>query len=69
MVGLKLEKNPRQYSLQPGTLGYPEYGVASVCFALSDVELHCLFEPFHLGTNFMGADSKKGRGGWLDTAK
>jgi hypothetical protein len=33
----------------PGALAYPRYKVASISFAASDVELHCLHSDVHFG--------------------
>jgi hypothetical protein len=54
-------------ALLPGTLGYPEYGVASVCFGCSDIELHSLFDTFHLGSNLLPYSENRNRGGWYDS--
>jgi hypothetical protein len=46
------------------TLLYPRYKVASVSFAASDVELHCLHSDMHFGPRQSHQDCFR-RGSWL----
>jgi hypothetical protein len=51
----------------PGALAYPEYKVATLSFALSDVELHCLDKDLHCSPRQIhqeGADKRSRRGAW-----
>ena len=48
----------------PGGLAYPRYKVASVSFAASDVELHCLHSDMHLGSR-QSHPHRFRRGSWL----
>ena len=47
-----------------GGLAYPRYKVASVSFAASDVELHCLHSDMHFGPRQSHKDRFR-RGSWL----
>jgi hypothetical protein len=44
-----LEGFLKEGRVPPGALAYPRYKVASVSFAASDVELHCLHSDMHFG--------------------
>jgi hypothetical protein len=46
---LKLDGYLKERKVPPGALAYPRYKVASVSFAASDVELHCLHSDMHFG--------------------
>jgi hypothetical protein len=50
----------------PGGLAYPRYKVATVSFASSDVELHCLHADVHFGPRQDRSDHLRfRRGSWL----
>jgi hypothetical protein len=50
----------------PGALAYPRYKVASVSFAASDVELHCLHSDMHFGSRLPHTHHDRfRRGSWL----
>ena len=60
-------------TLPPGTLGYPQYKLFTVCMSHSDVELHCLGDILHLGSRIRIGDNGplqledtivRMRGGW-----
>jgi hypothetical protein len=44
-----LDAYSKEPTVLPGGLAYPRYKVASVSFAASDVELHCLHSDMHFG--------------------
>jgi hypothetical protein len=46
---LNLDGYQKEGRVPPGALAYPRYKVASVSFAASDVELHCLHSDMHFG--------------------
>lgn len=48
----------------PGALVYPRLKVATVCFALSDIELHCLGDEMHFGAKQEGVLARY-RGAWM----
>jgi hypothetical protein len=61
---LNLDGYKKEGRVPPGALAYPRYKVASVSFAASDVELHCL----HLDMRFGPRQShhhRSRRGSWL----
>jgi hypothetical protein len=56
-------------SVPPGALAYPKYKVATLSFALSDVELHCLDKDLHCSSRQMHhaesePDKRSRRGAW-----
>jgi hypothetical protein len=46
--------------LPPGKLGYPEYGVCTTCFACSDIELHSLYDTYHVSTRLRNDTFSRG---------
>ena len=48
----------------PGCLAYPRYKVATLSFASSDVELHCLHSDVHFGAR-QSKNDRFARGSWL----
>jgi hypothetical protein len=54
-------------SVPPGALAYPKYKIATLSFALSDVELHCLDKDLHCSPRQIfqkDADKRSRRGAW-----
>ena len=60
----KLDTYLKQGRVPPGALAYPRYKVASISFAASDVELHCLHSEMHFGPRQPHHDRYR-RGSWL----
>jgi hypothetical protein len=61
---LNLDGYQKEGRVPPGALAYPRYKVASVSFAASDVELHCLHSDMHFGPRQSHHDCFR-RGSWL----
>ena len=61
---LNLDGYIKEGRVPPGALAYPRYKVASVSFAASDVELHCLHSDMHFGPRQSNHDRFR-RGSWL----
>jgi hypothetical protein len=62
-----MEEYLRAGRVPPGALAYPRYKVATVSYAFSDVELHCLDNDLHLSSRQLHvecADSRSRRGAW-----
>jgi hypothetical protein len=60
--------NGTEGRVPPGALAYPKYKIATLSFALSDVELHCLDKDLHCSPRQMdqvGADRRSRRGAWI----
>jgi hypothetical protein len=60
----KLDQYLTQGRVPPGALAYPRYKVASVSFAASDVEVHCLHSDMHFRPRQSHHDCYC-RGSWL----
>jgi hypothetical protein len=64
---IKIEHFLPTGSVPPGALAYPKYKVATLSFALSDVELHCLDRDLHCSPRQIhrkDADNRSRRGAW-----
>jgi hypothetical protein len=61
---LNLDGYLKEGRVRPGALAYPRYKVASVSFAASDVELHCLHSDMHFSPCQSRLDCFQ-RGSWL----
>jgi hypothetical protein len=61
---LNLDGYQKEGRVPLGALAYPRYKVASVSFATSDVELHCLHSDMHFGPRQSHHDHFR-RGSWL----
>ena len=61
-----LDDYQKEGIVPPGALAYPRYKVASLSFAASDVELHCLHSDMHFGPRQShNANDWFRRGSWL----
>ena len=63
-LSFNLDAYLKEGTVPPGGLAYPRYKVASVSFAASDVELHCLHSDMHFGPRQSHKDRFR-RGSWL----
>jgi hypothetical protein len=61
---LNIDGYLKEGRVPPGALAYPRYKIASVSFAASDVELHCLHSDMHFGPRQSHHDCFQ-RGSWL----
>jgi hypothetical protein len=66
-TSVKMEGFVASGSVPPGALAYPKYKIATISFAFSDVELHCLDKDLHCSSRQMhqeDADKRSRRGAW-----
>lgn len=49
----------------PGALAYPRYKVATLSYAMSDIELHVLHSAVHFGPRQENPKHRHHRGSWL----
>ena len=55
-TSLLLEDSAQDGPVPPGALVYPQYKVATLSRALSDIELHVLHSDVHMGSHQQSAD-------------